>query len=111
MLHASGMPKKLWAESCNIAVYILNRTGPIPVTGKTPLEMLTGSMELSVTCVFWGQNVMCALPNRKGASGLEEYFQSFGRKRIETELSASSDTCDKPATWASGVLQVLPYVL
>jgi transposase InsO family protein len=36
MLHASGLPKELWAEACNTAVYILNRTGP------TPLELWTG---------------------------------------------------------------------
>jgi hypothetical protein len=39
MLHASGLPKELWAEACNTAVYILNRTGPTPVEGKTPLEL------------------------------------------------------------------------
>jgi len=42
MLHASGLPKELWAEACNTAVYILNRTGPTPVEGKTPLELWTG---------------------------------------------------------------------
>ena len=26
MLHSSGLPKELWAEACNTAVYILNRT-------------------------------------------------------------------------------------
>jgi len=50
---------------------------------------------------------MCVLPNRKGASGPEEYFGSIGRKRIETELSASSATNDQPATRASDVLRVL----
>ena len=43
MLHASGLPKELWAEACNTVVYILNRTGPSPVEGKTPLELWTGS--------------------------------------------------------------------
>jgi hypothetical protein len=43
MLHASGFPKEMWGEACNTAVYILNRTGPTPVEGKTPLELLTGS--------------------------------------------------------------------
>jgi hypothetical protein len=42
MLHASGLQKELWAEACNAVVYILNRTGPIPVKGMSPLEMLTG---------------------------------------------------------------------
>jgi len=43
MLHASGFPKELWAEACNTAVYVLNRTGPTPVGAKTPLELWTGS--------------------------------------------------------------------
>lgn len=50
---------------------------------------------------------MCALPNRKGTNGTEEYFRAIGRKRIEKELSASSATCDQPTTRASGVLRVL----
>jgi hypothetical protein len=51
---------------------------------------------------------MCAIRNRKGASGPQEYFGSIGGKRIETEFSTSSATCDQPATRASDVLQVLP---
>ena len=43
MLHASGLPKGLWAEARNTAVYILNHTGPMPVEGKTPLELWTRS--------------------------------------------------------------------
>jgi len=43
VLHASGLPKELWAEACNTAVYILNRTGPTTVEGKTSLELWTGS--------------------------------------------------------------------
>jgi transposase InsO family protein len=39
MPHASGLPKELSAEICNTAAYILNRTGPITVEGKTPLEL------------------------------------------------------------------------
>jgi len=38
MPHASRLPKEMWAEACNTAVYILNYTGLIPVEGKTPLE-------------------------------------------------------------------------
>jgi len=43
LLHASGLPKKLWPEACNTVGYILNRTGPTQVEGKTPLELWTGS--------------------------------------------------------------------
>jgi len=43
VLHASGLPKELWAEACNTAVYLLNCTGPTPVKDKMPLELWTGS--------------------------------------------------------------------
>jgi transposase InsO family protein len=34
MLHTTGLPKELWVEACNTAVYILNHTEPTPVEGK-----------------------------------------------------------------------------
>ena len=43
MYQASRLPKELWAEACNTAVYIFNHTGPTPVEGKVPLELCTGS--------------------------------------------------------------------
>jgi len=43
MLHASGLPKELWAEACNTAVCILSCTGTTPVEGTMPLELWTGS--------------------------------------------------------------------
>jgi len=45
MLHANGLPKELWAEACNTAVYIPNHTGSTSVEVKTPLELWTGSYE------------------------------------------------------------------
>jgi hypothetical protein len=66
MLHVSGLPKEVWAEACNTAVYILNRTGPTPVEGKTPLELWTGSCATLGQLRVLGQNVMYTSPNRKG---------------------------------------------
>ena len=43
MLHSSGLPKELWAEACNTAVYILNHTGTTALEGTMPLELRTGS--------------------------------------------------------------------
>lgn len=37
-----GMPQKLWAEMINTAKYILNRTGPTPIDGKSPYELWYG---------------------------------------------------------------------
>ena len=43
LLHASGLPKELWAEACNTAVCILSCTGTTPVEVTMPLELWTGS--------------------------------------------------------------------
>ena len=45
MIHAKGLPLKLWAEAANTAAYILNRTGPSPISGKTPYELWYGQQE------------------------------------------------------------------
>ncbi|GBN10503.1 hypothetical protein AVEN_256304-1 [Araneus ventricosus] len=39
MVHQKELPKKLWAEACNTAAYVLNHTGPTPVKDKTPYEL------------------------------------------------------------------------
>lgn len=39
MLQSSKLPKSLWAEACNTAAYILNRTGKSSETNKTPYEL------------------------------------------------------------------------
>lgn len=41
MLLAKNLPKLLWAEAVNTAVYVFNRTGPSGVEGKTPYELYT----------------------------------------------------------------------
>lgn len=65
MLHACGLPIKLWAEASSTAVYILSRTGPAPV------ELWTGSYATIGHLVFSGQNVLCTSPNRKVTSGTQ----------------------------------------
>lgn len=39
MLHAKGLPERLWGEAVNTAAYVLNRTGPTPEEGKSPYEL------------------------------------------------------------------------
>ena len=41
MLSSSNLPKSLWTEALNIAVYILNRV-PTKVVPKTPFELWKG---------------------------------------------------------------------
>ncbi|KMQ86264.1 retrovirus-related pol polyprotein from transposon tnt 1-94, partial [Lasius niger] len=42
MLLAKDLPKSLWAEAVNTAVYVLNRSGPSGTEEKTPYELFTG---------------------------------------------------------------------
>ena len=42
MMMARNMPKFLWAEAVSTAVYVLNRTGPSQVVGKSPYEAFMG---------------------------------------------------------------------
>ena len=42
MLKAKDLPKELWGEAVNTAVYILNRSSSKILQGQTPHEMWTG---------------------------------------------------------------------
>ena len=42
MLHASGMPRFLWGEAVNHAIYLKNRTSTRALDNKTPFEMVYG---------------------------------------------------------------------
>lgn len=65
MLHMSGLPKELWAEACNDAVYILNHTGPTPVEGKMPLETWTGSYATLCHLRVFGTEFYVHIPKQK----------------------------------------------
>lgn len=43
---SKNLPKFMWAETVNTAVYILNRTGPNQVENKTPYELFIGKSVL-----------------------------------------------------------------
>ena len=43
MLHSSGLPKFLWGEAINHAVYLKNRTGTKAFDGKTLYEVFHGT--------------------------------------------------------------------
>ncbi|KAF8763325.1 Retrovirus-related Pol polyprotein like [Argiope bruennichi] len=42
MLAASALPRSLWANACDTAVYLLNHTGLSPDESKSPHELWTG---------------------------------------------------------------------
>jgi hypothetical protein len=65
VLHMSGLLKESWAEACNNAVYILNRTGPTPVEGKMPLEMCTGSYATLSHLRVFGTEFYVHIPKQK----------------------------------------------
>jgi len=65
MLHASGLPKELWAEACSTAMYIFNHTGPTPVEGKTPLGLWTGSCATLGHLRVFGTECYVHIPKKK----------------------------------------------
>ena len=65
VLQVCGLPKGPWAEAPNTAVYILNRTG------LHQWNCGLDHMQLFVTCVFSGQNVLCTSRNRRVTSGTQ----------------------------------------
>jgi hypothetical protein len=65
ILYDQDMPRFLWAEACNTAIYIQNRS-PHKVLGrKTPEELFTGRrLEVGHFGIF-GCLVYCHVPSEK----------------------------------------------
>nr|XP_022909522.1 uncharacterized protein LOC111420715 [Onthophagus taurus] len=66
MLTQKGLPIKLWAEACNTAVFVFNRTAPTPVNEKSPIELWYGRVshfDINKLRVF-GTKVWYLLPER-----------------------------------------------
>ena len=57
MLHDSQLPKFLWGEALNYAVYLKNRTWTRALKGTTPFEVLTGSKSDLSNVHPWGCHV------------------------------------------------------
>jgi hypothetical protein len=57
MLHASGLPKFLWAEAVVHAVYLKNRTSTRVLENKTPYEALHGKKPNLANLPEWGMKV------------------------------------------------------
>ncbi|XP_058809486.1 uncharacterized protein LOC131674682 [Phymastichus coffea] len=51
ILLSKNLPKFLWAEAANTAVYVLNRTGSSGEASKTPFELFTGKVRVHVDFV------------------------------------------------------------
>lgn len=65
MIHAKVMNTKLWAETLQTTVYVLNRTGTSTVKDETPCELCFGkSAELNQFRIF-GSEVNVHIPKQK----------------------------------------------
>jgi len=104
MLHACGLPKGLWAEASNTAVYILNRTGPEPV------ELWTGSYANLRNLHVFGTECFVHIPKQKSrkwdpkraSDRLVGYMGEKDGYRIwmlnEREIVVNRDVLFKPET-------------
>lgn len=66
MIHAKDLPIKLWAEAVNTAVYVLNRTGPTSVEGKSPSELWHGKSGMTFSHMrIFGTKCFVHVPKQK----------------------------------------------
>lgn len=65
MIHAKNLKKNLWAEAVNTAVYILNRSGTSPQSGKTPYEAWFGKKPEIKYFKIFGTEVSTHIPKEK----------------------------------------------
>jgi hypothetical protein len=65
MLHAKGLPVKLWAEAVNTAAYVLNRAGPSPVANNTPYEVWYGKSAKVEHLRVFGTECFVHVPSQK----------------------------------------------
>jgi hypothetical protein len=64
LLHASGLPKNLWAEAARHVVWLLNRTTTKAVEGMTPFEAAFGKKPDLKDVREWGEKVYVRLEKK-----------------------------------------------
>lgn len=65
MLFDSDLEKKFWAEACNTAAYIMNRTPRVRLENKTPIEMWSGEKPNVSNLRIFGSKMMVHIPKEK----------------------------------------------
>lgn len=65
MIHARKLSLKFWAEAVNAAVYVLNCTGPSPVSDKTPFELFFERKPSVEHLRVFGADVFVHIPKEK----------------------------------------------
>lgn len=110
MLAHSKLGKRLWGEAANNAVYILNRTGPSPVEGKTPYEVYHGKVfDIGFLKGGFGCEVWAYVPKEKRkkldmksrlgllmgyseeTKGYRVYYKEIDEVHIEREIIVAPD--------------------
>ena len=69
LLHASGLPKYLWAEAARYTVWLLNRTTTKAVEGMTPYEAAFGCKPDLTGLRKWGEKVYVRIEGRNKLGG------------------------------------------
>lgn len=65
MIHSKKLSLKYWAEAVNTAVYVLNRTGPSSIKGKTPYELWFKTKPVISHLRCFGSEVYTYVPKEK----------------------------------------------
>lgn len=65
MLFDGGLGKEFWAEACNTAAYVMNRTPRVRLQNKTPIEMWSGEKPDVSSLRIFGSKVMVHTPKEK----------------------------------------------
>ncbi|CAH2108994.1 unnamed protein product [Euphydryas editha] len=111
MLHEANLPKKLWAEAINTAVFVLNRTGKSHENGRSPFEVWTNKKFDIHQLRAFGTKVYVHIPkerrkkwDKKGEKGLmvgyEEdvkgyriYFTQTNKVEIKRDIVFLNKDC------------------
>ncbi|CAH2097114.1 unnamed protein product [Euphydryas editha] len=111
MLHEANLPKKLWAEAINTAVFVLNRTGKSHENGRSPFEVWTNKKFDIHQLRAFGTEVYVHIPkerrkkwDKKGEKGLmvgyEEdvkgyriYFTQTNKVEIKRDIVFLNKDC------------------
>ncbi|GFY46300.1 retrovirus-related Pol polyprotein from transposon TNT 1-94 [Trichonephila inaurata madagascariensis] len=74
IIYATNLPLKLWAETVNMFVYVLNRTGPTSVKDKKHIEPETYKEAMASDRKAIGN--MWVFKVKQNADGTVQYFKA-----------------------------------
>ncbi|UYV73839.1 hypothetical protein LAZ67_11001072 [Cordylochernes scorpioides] len=93
MIYAKNMSLKLWAEAVNTATYVLNRTGPTQIEGKTPYEIWFDKKTAVDHLRIFGTECFVHVPDEKrrklDAKSEKVNISPYPLRRVKTWLRSS----------------------